>query len=463
MTQRILPFLVSLLAFGTQTIWAQTAPLKGTVVEEGSLSPIPNAVISLADGAVLTSSDAQGSFTVNVKSGVSLKVRALGYTDKTVPAANGMRVVLVSESSELDEVVVVGFGTQKKSNVTGAIAQVKAKDIENMSLLRVEQALQGRTAGVQVTQNSGQPGSGSVVRIRGTASINGSDPLYVVDGVVIGGGIDYLNPNDIETIEVLKDAASAAIYGARGANGVIIVTTKSGKGAGGQMNVSVSAYQGIQNPWRKVSVLDATEYATLQNEMAAAAGQSIPYADPRSFGAGTDWQDAVFNRNAPVQSIDVSMSQSSKDGSYFASVGRFRQEGIVAPGRSNFERITARLNTTNKVHQAITVGMSTAFTHNTSQSVAENTEFGSPLGRALNMDPITPVYETNPLALSGAPYTVNGVLRPNLVRDQGGIYAISNRVTSEVVNPLAALLTNTNVGWSDKIVHQSYANVDLGG
>ena len=463
MTQRILPFLVSLLAFGTQTVWAQTAPLKGTVVEEGSLSPIPNAVISLADGAVLTSSDAQGSFTVNVKSGVSLKVRALGYTDKTVPAANGMRVVLVSESSELDEVVVVGFGTQKKSNVTGAIAQVKAKDIENMSLLRVEQALQGRTAGVQVTQNSGQPGAGSVVRIRGTASINGSDPLYVVDGVVIGGGIDYLNPNDIETIEVLKDAASAAIYGARGANGVIIVTTKSGKGAGGQMNVSVSAYQGIQNPWRKVSVLDATEYATLQNEMAAAAGQSIPYADPRSFGAGTDWQDAVFNRNAPVQSIDVSMSQSSKDGSYFASVGRFRQEGIVAPGRSNFERITARLNTTNKVHQAITVGMSTAFTHNTSQSVAENTEFGSPLGRALNMDPITPVYETNPLALSGAPYTVNGVLRPNLVRDQGGIYAISNRVTSEVVNPLAALLTNTNVGWSDKIVHQSYANVDLGG
>ena len=163
------------------------------------------------------------------------------------------------------------------------------------------------------------------------------------------------------------------------------------------MNVSVSAYQGIQNPWRKVSVLDATEYATLQNEMAAAAGQSIPFADPRSLGAGTDWQDAVFNRNAPVQSIDVSMSQSSKDGSYFASVGRFRQEGIVAPGRSNFERITARLNTTNRVHRAINVGMSTAFTHNTSQSVAENTEFGSPLGRALNMDPITPVYETNPL------------------------------------------------------------------
>lgn len=446
------------------TAWgqSQTTTVQGSVVEQDGGSPVPNAVLMLStSSSVLGTTDAQGKFTVKVNEGASLRVRALGYTEVVVPARNGMRVQLRAEATELDEIVVVGFGTQKKSNVTGAIAQVKAKDLESMSLFRVEQALQGRTAGVQITQNSGQPGAGSVVRIRGTASINGSDPLYVVDGVVIGGGIDYLNPNDIETIEVLKDAASAAIYGARGANGVIIVTTKSGKGAGGQMNVSVSAYQGVQNPWRKVSTLNATEYATLQNEMAGAAGQAIPYADPRALGVGTDWQDAVFNRNAPVQSIDVSMAQSSKDASYFASVGRYRQEGIVAPGRSNFERISARLNTTNQVHRAIKVGMSTAFTHNTSQSVAENTEFGSPLGRALNMDPITPVYETNPLRLSQSPYTVGGVLRSNLVRDQGGIYAISPRVTSEVVNPVAALLTNTNVGWSDKIVHQSYAEAKL--
>lgn len=446
--------------------FAQSKPstLRGVVVEDGPGTPIPNAVVSLAgNGSVLGSTDAQGVFVVTVAEGTNLKFRALGYTDAVLAARSGMRVALRAEATELDEIVVVGFGTQKKSNVTGSIAQVKAKDIENMSLFRVEQALQGRTAGVQIIQNSGQPGAGSVVRVRGTASINGSDPLYVVDGVIIGGGIDYLNPNDIETIEVLKDAASAAIYGARGANGVIIVTTKSGKGAPGQMNVSLSGYQGVQNPWRKVSALNATEYATLQNEMAAAAGQAIPYADPRSFGAGTDWQNAVFNGNAPVQSLDLSMSQSSKDGSYFASIGRYRQEGIVAPGRSNFERISARLNTTNQVHRAVKVGMSTAFTHNTSQSVAENTEFGSPLGRALNMDPITPVYETNPLRLSGSPYTVGGQLRGNLVRDQGGIYAISPRVTSEVVNPVAALLTNTNVGWSDKVVHQSFAEVALGG
>ena len=438
--------------------------IQGSVIEFGVEAAVPNAVISLASGGkVLATTDAQGRFRITAAAGSSLRIRALGFTDMVVAARDGMRVALRAETTELDEIVVVGFGTQKKSNVTGSIAQVKAKDLESMSLFRVEQALQGRTAGVQVTQSSGQPGAGSVVRIRGTASINGSDPLYVVDGVVIGGGIDYLNPNDIETIEVLKDAASAAIYGARGANGVIIVTTKSGKGAAGQMNVTVSGYRGLQNPWRKVSALNATEYATLQNEMAGAAGQAIPYLDPRSLGEGTDWQEAIFNRNAPVEALDVSMSQSSKDGSYFASVGRFRQEGIVAPGRSNFERITARLNTTNQVHRAIKVGMSTAYTHNTSQSVAENTEFGSPLGRALNMDPLTPVYETNPQLLSGSPYTVGGVLRRNLVRDEGGIYAVSPRVTSEVVNPLAAILTNTNVGWSDKIVHQSYADLNLGG
>ncbi|MFN5087517.1 MAG: TonB-dependent receptor plug domain-containing protein [Bacteroidota bacterium] len=340
MIKRIIRFAAAAVLLTAQSAWGQTSSIQGSVVEAGDGSPIPNAVVlSAGSGSVLGSTDGQGKFSVRAAEGSALKFRAPGYSEATAPARDGMRVALRAEVTELDEIVVVGFGTQKKSNVTGSIAQVKAKDLENMSLFRVEQALQGRTAGVQITQNSGQPGAGSVVRIRGTASINGSDPLYVVDGVVIGGGIDYLNPNDIETIEVLKDAASAAIYGARGANGVIIVTTKSGKGAGGQMNVSVSAYQGIQNPWRKVSTLNATEYATLQNEMAGAAGQAIPYLNPRALGEGTDWQDAVFNRNAPVQSLDVSMSQSSKEGSYFASVGRYRQEGIVAPGRSNFERI----------------------------------------------------------------------------------------------------------------------------
>ena len=206
-------------------------------------------------------------------------------------------------ASTLDEVVVVGFGTQKKSNVSGAISSVKSEDLEDIVLPRVETALQGRTSGVSVVQSSGQPGAGAVIRVRGTSSINGSDPLYVIDGVVIGGGIDYLNPNDIETIEVLKDADSAAIYGARGANGVIIITIKNGSKARG-MEVKVTSYTGLQNPWKKAPVLNATEYATLQNEMAGAASQTLPYTNPSAHGVGTDWQDAVFNRNAVIQNSD---------------------------------------------------------------------------------------------------------------------------------------------------------------
>ena len=179
--------------------------IQGSVVEFGVEAAVPNAVISLASGGkVLATTDAQGRFRITAAAGVNLRVRALGYTDMVVAARDGMRVALRAETTELDEIVVVGFGTQKKSNVTGSIAQVKAKDLESMSLFRVEQALQGRTAGVQVTQSSGQPGAGSVVRIRGTASINGSDPLYVVDGVVIGGGIDYLNPTILKRLKCLR-------------------------------------------------------------------------------------------------------------------------------------------------------------------------------------------------------------------------------------------------------------------
>ncbi|NDH91309.1 MAG: SusC/RagA family TonB-linked outer membrane protein, partial [Flavobacteriia bacterium] len=337
---------------------------------------------------------------------------------------------------------------------------MKAEDLEDLQLPRLETALQGRTSGVQVLQNSGQPGAASVVRIRGTASINGSNPLYVVDGVVIGGGIDFLNPGDIETIEVLKDAASAAIYGARGANGVIIVTTKNGARAKG-MEVSVSSYTGVQNAWKQLPVLNAREYATLQNEMAAAAGQSVPYPDAASYGEGTNWQSHVFNPNAVMRNTDFSISGATDKGSYFSSVSYFDQEGIVAEGKSNFQRLAARLNTVTKANDRFTVGWNVAYTHNESQSVAENTEFGSPLGRALNMDPITPLYETDPTALSQSPYTSGGVLRNNLVRDAGGIYGISSRVTSEVVNPVAAYLIENNYGWSDKIVNNTYAEFEI--
>ena len=269
-----------------------------------------------------------------------------------------------------------------------------------MPVTRIENSLLGRTSGVRVTTDSGQPGSGSVVRIRGTTTTGDSNPLYVVDGIVIDGGIDYLSQSDIESIEVLKDA-SAGIYGARAANGVILITTKKGKA--GHTSVSYNAYYGIQNPWRKLRLLNATEYATLLNEASASDGGAILYGDPQSLGEGTDWQDEVFNFNAPMQNHDLSFSSGSDRASYFASFSYFDQTGIVSDNNSNYKRFTARLNSDIKVGDRFTFGSTFGYTHVKGQGVSVNSEFGSPLGRAINIDPLTPVSYTH-LTLPTTPY-----------------------------------------------------------
>ena len=442
--------------------FTMSAQYKGVVLDAADNSPLPGAVVNAGQKSAMT--DMDGRWNLDVAKGTQVSISFVGYESKTVTLSDNKQITTKlsydQAASTLDEVVVVGYGVQKKSNVTGAISSVKSEDLEDLQLPRIETALQGRTSGVSVVQSSGQPGSGSVIRIRGTSSINGSDPLYVVDGVIIGGGIDFLNPGDIETIEVLKDAASAAIYGARGANGVIIVTTKNGSKARG-MEVKVSSYTGVQNPWKKIPVLNATEYATLMNEMSAAAGQPKIYDNPAQYGEGTDWQSHVFNPNAIMQSSDVSIAGATNKGSYYASVSNFNQEGIVAEGKSYYERLAARLNTITNVNDRLTVGWNVAYTHNQSNGVAENTEWGSPLGRALNIDPLTPLYETDPTVLASAPYSSGGVLRGNLVRDEGGIYGISNRVTSEIVNPVAAYSIINNYGWADKIVNNTYAEFEI--
>jgi len=227
------------------------------------------------------------------------------------------------------------------------------------------------------------------------------------------------------------------------------------------MEVKVTSYTGVQNPWKTIPLLNATEYATIMNEMSAAAGQPKLYDNPASYGDGTNWQSHVFNPNAIMRSSDVSIAGATNKGSYYASVSNFNQEGIVAEGKSYYERLAARLNTITNVNDRLTVGWNVAYTHNQSNGVAENTEWGSPLGRALNIDPITPLYETDPTILASAPYSSGGVLRGNLVRDAGGIYGISNRVTSEILNPVAAYSIINNYGWADKIVNNTYAEFEV--
>ncbi len=456
---KIIYKIIALLLLGQVAIGQNT--VRGTVTDSASGEALIGASVIIKNTAQGTVTDVDGSYEIKLeKDQNTLVFSYTGYLEKEVEV-NGQRQINVPmqvNATQLEEVVVVGYGVQKKSVVTGAISKVKSEDLENMPVSRLEQSLQGRTSGVRVTSSSGQPGAGATVRIRGTTSINNSDPLYVVDGVPIEGGIEYLNQSDIESIEVLKDAGSAAIYGARAANGVIIVTTKQGRSGG--MEVNYSGYYGAQNPWRKLTLLNAAEYATLMNEASAAAGQGILYEDPQSLGEGTDWQKAIFNENAPLQNHELSLSAGNERSTYYTSFGYFDQQGIVGnKDDSYWKRFSIRLNSNHSLVKNLKFGNTFGYTRVVASGVAENTEFGSPLGRAINLDPITPLFEMDETVLSEPRYANNF---ESLVRDKNGrIYGISDIITSEILNPVAALEVAQSKGYSDKFVGSIFGEWEI--
>lgn len=451
MKRQLLVFLMFLSAAS----YGQTT-LTGRVTDDKN-EPLPGVSLLIKGTSQGTVTDGNGEFRLtNVPPDGTLQVSFIGFASQEITLAGQthLEIQLKPDILALEEVVVVGYGEQKKSVVTGAISSVKSKDLENMPVMRLEHSLQGRTSGLTITSNSGQPGAPATVRIRGTTTIGDSDPLYIVDGVQIGGGIEYLNQADIESIEVLKDAASAAIYGARAANGVIIVTTK--KGRAGQMAVNYNGYVGTQQPWRKLDLLNATEYATLLNEATVASGGDLRFADPTAFGEGTDWQDLVFSDNAGIQNHELSISAGNEKSTYFASAGYFDQEGIVAPSNSKFNRLTLRFNSTHNISKYVTFGNNIGYTRIKTKGVDPNSEWGSPLNRAINIDPITPLVVTDPTLWNTSPYNI-----PNVVRDaQGRPYGISSIVTSEILNPIAALQVAQSNAWSDKVVGNMFLEVE---
>ena len=311
---------------------------------------------------------------------------------RSLTADDNMRITLQDDAQTLKDVVVIGYGVQKKSVVTASIAKIDADDLAGTAPMRMDNALKGLASGVTVTSSSGQPGAASQIRIRGIGTINDSDPLFIVDGMPIEGGLDYVNPSDIQSIEVLKDAASGAIYGTRAANGVVLVTTK--QGVKGKTVVNYNMSYGWQNPWKHRDVLNATEYAVMMNEGLVNAGQAPKYSDPYSYGKGTDWQDQVFNDNAPIVNHEVNVSGASDKMRYYLSMGYYHQDGIVGGnyGRSNYRRLTLRSNTTYNVFDDskdrewlnkldLTINMSYARVKST--SIDANSQWGSVLGSAL--------------------------------------------------------------------------------
>ncbi|RKS02703.1 SusC/RagA family TonB-linked outer membrane protein [Flavobacterium sp. UBA7682] len=423
--------------------------------------PLPGANVAAKGTTVETSTDIDGKFSINVPANVTkLVVSFIGYATKEVTITDGdMKVELTEESNNLDEVVInVGYGTQKKSVVTGAISKVTAKDLEKVPNGRIEQSLQGRTAGVTIAMNAGQPGAGSTVRVRGITTLNGgNNPIWVVDGVIVDpGALGAINQSDIESIEVLKDAASA-IYGARSAAGVILVTTKKGKS--GKMTVSYNGFEGISSPERTLSLLNATQYGAIMNERYLNGGGTgnVPYPDLGSLGKGTDWQKAIFNDNARRYSHELSLSGGGEVSNYYFSFGTQNQEGIVMPEISSYQKKNIRLNTTHKVKDWLTVGQTIAYTHQKSVGIGNtNSEYGGPLSSAIHLDPTTPIIETDPILANGIAYT-----NPYVIRDaDGNPYGISPVVGQEMTNPLAYAKTRQGqYNWSDDFIGNVFAEV----
>ncbi|MEO5777063.1 MAG: TonB-dependent receptor [Flavobacterium sp.] len=432
------------------------------VVSSGSL-PLPGATVTAKGTSVQTSTDIDGKFTLTVPSGVAkLVVSYIGYTSKEVTVtSDAMQIELVEESNKLDEVVInVGYGTQKKSLVTGAISKVTAKDLEKIPNGGVEQSLQGRVAGVTIAMNSGQPGARSTVRIRGTTTLNGgNEPLWVVDGIVVdSGALGAINQSDIESIEVLKDAASAAIYGTKAASGVILITTKGGKT--GKLTVNYNGYTGSSSPERTLKLLNATQYGAIMNERYVNGGgqpANLPYPNLSVLGKGTDWQKAIFNDNARRFSHAVSISGGNEISNFYLSFGSQEQEGIVLPQISSYEKKNIRLNSNHKVKDWLTIGQTIGYTHQKSVGIGNtNSEYGGPLSSAINLDPTTPLVETDPILANGLAYS-----NPYVIRDlTGNPYGISSVVGQEMTNPLAYAQTRMGqYNWSDDFIGNAYAEI----
>lgn len=464
---KVLFMMMALLA--SVALSAQNKSYSGRVVDSHEEPVIGASVIQkgTSQGGL---TDIDGRFTVSVSPGATLVISYIGYETQEVTAHEGMHIVLRTSQEMLDEVVVIGYGVQKKSVVTASIAKVGEEDLLGKMPLRMDNALKGLAAGVNVTSSSGQPGAAPKIRIRGNGTINDSDPLYIVDGMPIEGGLDYVNPNDIASIEVLKDAASAAIYGSRGGNGVILVTTKKGKLGKAQVNYNFT--YGWQSPWRKREVTGATDYAILQNELYVNAGMAPIFADPYNLkdsngqpitDNGTQWQDLVFNNNAPVENHDVTVSGATDKVNYFLSMGYYRQDGIVGGnyGQSNYNRLTLRSNTKYDIFDAskernflnkLSLVANLSYARVKSTGISTNSEFGSILGSALYLSPllaptVTDSEEAEKLRNAYPAYSLindaNG--NPYTIPGYKGSYA-------EINNPLAMLQIPPSEGWSHKFV-----------
>ncbi|WP_460189607.1 SusC/RagA family TonB-linked outer membrane protein [Urechidicola sp. KH5] len=418
MGKKILNLLV---CFFSVALMAQNLTIQGTVIDQGSKEPLPGVNVIVLNTNLGASTDFDGNFIIDgVAVNAILEISSIGYETQTVQVVDEspMQIELVESAQTLNEVVVIGYGSQKKREVTGAVSVVGSETLDEIKPIKVEQALQGTVSGVNVTSQSGAPGAGFDIRIRGISTNGANGPLVIIDGYQ--GDLSILNPNDIESITVLKDA-QAAIYGTIGANGVVLVTTKRGR-YNAKTKVSYNVYTGFQESSKKLSLLNATEYGLLLNESYAAGGQDLPYDDVSNLGQGTNWQDEVLNSGVPIVSHDLSVSGGGDKVSYTLSGSHLYQQGIIAPKKSDFRRNTARLAMNADLYENLKLSTNIIYTYINRGSIAES-GLGSVLFNALN-----------------APPTLSTV-------DENGDYTLVPSTTGlgiEIINPLAQIANTYN-------------------
>ncbi len=397
MKQRLLMRKVLMLLLGTLIslgVFAQETVLKGVVTSADDNQPLPGVTVVVRGTTNGTVTNIDGNYQLSVPADAVIQYSFVGMKTQEVSVSgrSEINIQLQNIAFDVDEVVVVGYGVQKKSLVTGAISKVDGSDLKKSSDMRVTQALQGKTAGVVISGNSGQPGDQVSVRIRGIGTNGDAEPLYIIDGLPMSGaGTDFLNSGDVESIEILKDAASCAIYGARGANGVILITTKSGS-RDEKFTVSYEGYYGVQNPWKKLNLLNSQEYMMLTNEASLNGNGTLMFTENEmaAFTANTDWQDEMFNYNAPKQNHSINFTGGTQRSTFSSSLNYFNQEGIVAKGKSQYERFSYRLNTSTEFG-FFTLGSNINLVRVNSRGIDTNSHFGNGLAQAINMPPIVPV------------------------------------------------------------------------
>lgn len=391
---------------------AQNIDVSGNVQDVTGF-PIPGVNVIVKNTSKGAVTDFDGNFTItDIEVGTTLSFSYIGYVTKEVVItdSSNLTILLDEDLAQLDEVVVIGYGTQTKKEITGAVSVVSSESIEALKPTRIEQALQGQVAGVNITSQSGTPGGGSTISIRGVSTNGDSRPLILVDGNVIED-LSVVNPNDIESMNILKDA-TAGIYGVRAANGVILITTKTGRKEM-PLTIEYNAYGGFQQTTREIPVLNATEYALLVNEAYAAGGNALPFTDVSNLGVGTDWQDLVF-KNAAIQNHNILFKGGGKKSSYSYSGSFLTQDGIVGGDASNFTRFTnnASYNLDFLENFKFTSGLTLMRTHK--RNLPENSN-ASVLFNAINMAPTFTVY------------------------DENGDYTLAEGLGAEVINPLAQI------------------------